>query len=101
MSSGGGAGEVTCGGMAWATGTSSACAGAKHEMSAAAASSPSHEDTEAPADLLSPRQSYLAVMVTGTPGETRAASQLMLLLPRRMQPWETAVPSVPPMFPTP
>ena len=40
-------------------------------------------------------------MVTGTPGAIRAASQRMLRLERRTHPWDTAVPSVPPMFPTP
>ncbi len=40
------------------------------------------------------------VIATGVPETMRAASQLMFALARRTQPWETAVPGVPPRFAT-
>ena len=40
-------------------------------------------------------------MVTGSPGLMRAASQLIERLARRTQPWDTAVPSVPPTLVSP
>src|SRR5665648_1020208 len=41
------------------------------------------------------------LMVTGAPGGTRAASQVTLPFESRTQPWETAVPIVPPRFAIP
>jgi len=40
-------------------------------------------------------------MVTGTPGAMRRASHAMAGFVRRTQPWETAVPGVPPRFAMP
>ncbi|HZG35471.1 MAG TPA: hypothetical protein VEY87_06445 [Gaiellaceae bacterium] len=39
--------------------------------------------------------------MTGTPGPIRSPSQVTEAVSRRTQPWETAVPMVPPTFQTP
>ena len=43
-------------------------------------------------------RSAQGVMVTGVPGPMRVASQVMACVSRRMHPWDTAVPRMPPML---